>query len=430
MRLILQPFQKCEESLFVSLVCKLWHSLIEHKIFFERNIVFQLFFVTQIFDRSSLEIVDWAFHEILDKHNFIINNAARGLARSGCLDYLKILHNRGLLATDHPSSLCAAALYSGNLATVQWLFENLLYPAESNSIWSRNTRIPASRGYLDILKYLHEHGCAVINEVTFSAAAGGGHMHILQWLLDEVCKMSTHACAAAAEEGHLEVLKWLRENGCEWNEDSCASAARTGNYDILKWLRENGCEWDYHTCLAIASRGDLEMLKWAHSNGCNLSVAAASYAAEGGHLDTLKYIQEQEQDIQCTDRSASVAASRGHLHVLKWLKECGFEWTSEDLTHAAKCGHLDVVKWLIEEAKCDIDSHTAMEVAKDGKLEVLKYLVEIGCKLDERCCSLAAGSGYLKVLQWLVDNGCPWNREELEKISINKKRLREWLANK
>ena len=390
-----------------------------------------MFFVTQIFDRSSLEIVDWAFHEILDKHNFIIKNAAHGLAHSGRLDYLKILHNLGLLAKHRPTiySLCAAALHSGNLAAVQWIFENKLYPSKSSSTWWNYTEVSATHGYLDILKYLYEHGCAVFNEAIFSSAAKGGHLHILQWLQDRGCKMSSSACSAAAEAGYLEVLQWLKENGCKWDEDSCTSAARGGHYHILKWLRENGCKWDYHTCSAIASRGDLGMLKWAHSNGLPLSIITASCAAEGGHLEILKYIQ-QEQEVRCTPGSIYVAASRGHLHILKWLKENGFEWTSNDFTHIAQCGHLEVVKWLIGEDKCNVGRHITRNVARNGQLEVLKYLVEIGCELDEECCTLVAESGYLKVLQWLVDKGCPWNREELEKIAINKKRLREWLSNK
>ena len=385
-----------------------------------------MFFRHQIFEQSSSQVVDWAFHAILDKHSFIVNNVAYGLARSGRLDYLKVLRDRGILATKHHSIsvFCTAALHSGSLATVQWLFENKLHPPKSSTIWSNNTQIPARRGNLEVLKYLYEHGCAVINEATFSAAARGGHMHIIQWLLDMGCTMSPSACAAAAEAGNLELLKWLRKNGCKWDEDSCASAACGGHYQILKWLRENGCEWNSQTCFYIARRGDLGMLKWANSNGCILNVDVASGAATNGHLEILKYLQEQ--GIRYTNGGSSVTA-RGHLHVLKWLNEFGFQWTHFELIQAIRYGHLDVVKWLIEEIKFEVDSYVILDAVIYGQLEVLKYLVEIGGKLGEDYCTKAAERGYLKMLQWLVDNGCPWNKQKLEKIAVNRKRLREWL---
>ena len=47
-------------------------------------------------------------------------------------------------------------------------------------------------------------------------------------------------CSSAASRGHLEVLKWLRENGCEWNSSTCNNAALEGHLEVLKWAHENG----------------------------------------------------------------------------------------------------------------------------------------------------------------------------------------------
>ena len=66
---------------------------------------------------------------------------------------------------------------------------------------------------------------------TSSAAAGHGHLEILQWAWEEDCPWD----AFAAGGGHLEVLKWLRDPGagldgldgpgCPWDEKTCSFAA-------------------------------------------------------------------------------------------------------------------------------------------------------------------------------------------------------------
>ena len=54
---------------------------------------------------------------------------------------------------------------------------------------------------------------------TYTMAATGGHLEVLQWALDNKCPSESRdiACAVAAEGGHLEVLKWLRKNCWSWD---------------------------------------------------------------------------------------------------------------------------------------------------------------------------------------------------------------------
>jgi hypothetical protein len=64
--------------------------------------------------------------------------------------------------------------------------------------------------------------------------------------------------------------------------------------------------------------------------------------------------------------------------------------------------------------------------AKEGHVEVLKYLHENGCPWDERTCVNAAKGGHLQVLKWLRENGYPWN-ECAEASSCAEVASREWL---
>jgi len=73
------------------------------------------------------------------------------------------------------------------------------------------------------------------------------------------------ACAAAAGGGHLAVLQWARASGCPWGSMTCIRAARGGHLDVLKWARANGCDWGWEV-LDAAENGDMEA--WRRANGC------------------------------------------------------------------------------------------------------------------------------------------------------------------
>ena len=44
-------------------------------------------------------------------------------------------------------------------------------------------------------------------------------------------------CSGAASRGHLELLKWLLVNGCECPEYIMTNAACSGNREMILWLR-------------------------------------------------------------------------------------------------------------------------------------------------------------------------------------------------
>lgn len=171
---------------------------------------------------------------------------------------------------------------------------------------------------------------------TCKAAAGGGHLAVLQYLRAHGCDWNTDTCWAAARDGHLQVLTWAREHGCDWSEstinvavcvlDPPGSSARCpltilafclpllrcpafanahsltiahrsrGHLPVVRWAREHGCEWSSHTCTLSAAAGRaepvvLQMLQWLRAHGCQWSshtcaalarCGARSNVAQGG----------------------------------------------------------------------------------------------------------------------------------------------------
>ena len=105
-----------------------------------------------------------------------------------------------------------------------------------------------------------------------AAAAAGGNLALLQWLYQNSCPWDWVTCSCAALGGHLAVLQWARQNGCNWNEDTCACAAAGGHLAVLKWAHRNNCPWSGITTLYAALNLDLVTLKWARQQQPPLSM--------------------------------------------------------------------------------------------------------------------------------------------------------------
>src|SRR5690606_20708378 len=72
---------------------------------------------------------------------------------------------------------------------------------------------------------------------------------------DDVLRARKLLCTWAAEYGYLDLLKWAHEHDFPLlqlrdGKDACKAAARGGQLAVLKWLREQKCRWDARTMWA------------------------------------------------------------------------------------------------------------------------------------------------------------------------------------
>ena len=101
----------------------------------------------------------------------------------------------------------------------------------------------ASKGHLEMLKYLHEEAKAPWDWRTAAWAADNGHLHILEYLVERnYDKFDEDACAYAAREGHLDCLKYLRETAkAPWNYLAVRDAHYYKQPECLQYLLDNNC---------------------------------------------------------------------------------------------------------------------------------------------------------------------------------------------
>lgn len=98
------------------------------------------------------------------------------------------------------------------------------------------------------------------------AAAQGGHITTLEWLIGQGCSTTRDLCAAAARCGHLPMLEWMKQ--CQFpekfrfTERVSSYAAIGGHLEVVKRLKEKAaCPSDSRVITHFAENGDIQSLQ-------------------------------------------------------------------------------------------------------------------------------------------------------------------------
>jgi hypothetical protein len=170
------------------------------------------------------------------------------------------------------------------------------------------------------------------------------------------------------------------------------------------WIDE---ERDF--CYEVAETNKLELLKWAREEKkCDWGAGTISSAAEQGNLEMVKYCVANECPID--EDACAYAARNGHLEVLKYLREeVKAPWGWETATRAAGNGHLHILEYLVERKYNKYYYYLACErAAENGHFDCLKYLRETAkASWDRMAVYFAHEYSRPECLQYLLDNNCP-----------------------
>ena len=157
----------------------------------------------------------------------------------------------------------------------------------------------------------------------------------------------------------------------------------------------------------------LEHCPWGTLINYNQRMNETYFSEQVAYTNKLELLEWAREEKECTwnSRTINAAARQGNLEMVKYCvaNECPIDEFA--CANAAKNGHLEVLKYLREEAKAPWDSGTATWAAKNGHLHILEYLVERKYDKYGVCaCWCAAMNGHLDCLKYLHETAkAPWN---------------------
>ncbi|PNH01265.1 Ankyrin repeat domain-containing protein, partial [Tetrabaena socialis] len=311
-------------------------------------------------------------------------------------------------------------------------------------------RAAAAAGQLDMCVWLRQQDCPWRKGI-LAAAAGGGHKAVCERLLANGCpKVDNHwgATAAAARGGHVGLMDWLllradstnvpqllagAAEGCDLptlqrlhdthvdalpgglpapykpSTLSAAAGSPTADWQAkVEWLEARGYPQTAEACEKAAARPDaLPRLQWLRQRGYPLNMGVALRAAEAGNMEALQHVLGQGVEID--DDMMAGAALGGHVAVMEVMHARGVPMGEETVRTAAAAGHLPAVAWLVERLAADtaLTADVFAAAAQAGSMELLRWLRARGCAWDETVLAAGAEGGSEEQLEWLVEQGCP-----------------------
>ena len=185
---------------------------------------------------------------------------------------------------------------------------------------------------------------------------------------------------------------------------------------IINWPRH----WDEtYFSEKVARTNKLELLEWAREEKkCTWNSRTINAAAEQGNLEMVKYCVANECPID--EFACANAAKNGHLEVLKYLREeAKVPCDATTACRAASNGHLHILEYLVERKYDQFDVDACRGAAMEGQLDCLKYLRETAkAPWDLMAVYFAHEYSRPECVQYLLDNNCPlpdgWRYEDGE----------------
>ena len=346
-----------------------------------------------------------------------------------------------------------AAAEGGHINVVERLLQQ---NAKVNASADDNIRSPKDYEDEGIRAWMRRDSTAL------QAAAGGGHLAVVERLLRENADVNASAMngrtalQAAAEGGHVTVVECLLRQKAKPDATNRHGfmaihlAVRNGHLTVIECLLQHD---NYSkTILSTAAEGrHLAMTKQLLKHDANLGFhksgprpgyvkSVLQAAAGGGHLALVDDLLQEGADINNVANAAyfgcitalQEAAEAGHLAVVERLVQqkadvnaaAGKLYGRTALQAAAGGGHLAVVGYLLQH-DADINANpgwtsgrTALQAAAEGgHLMVVKYLLQQNADINaaasysngRTALQAAAEGGHLVIVKYLLQQNADIN---------------------
>lgn len=140
----------------------------------------------------------------------------------------------------------------------------------------------------------HYHGVIPQQHVIMDMCISHDRIPLVDYMRELRYPWTETVCRRVIECGYLDMLKYLHVHGCPLEDRASDIAAKNGHNTVLGYLHQHGCPWDERTSAIAAKYGQLETVRYLYSHDCAWNYTAYDYACDNYHLDVLEYLQREE----------------------------------------------------------------------------------------------------------------------------------------
>ncbi|EGG22235.1 hypothetical protein DFA_04353 [Cavenderia fasciculata] len=192
---------------------------------------------------ATTNAMDWAAeYNHIEILKFLYENRTEGCssfcilfpATKGYIDIISYLAHT--VKVPLQTKLVRTVLLNGQLDIFYFLRDHF---ADHDSIWNKGIMdAAASKGYIEVVKYLHEHRSEGATTYAMDHAAEKGHLEMIKYLHFNRTEGATKsAMDLAAENGYIDIVKFLhfnRSEGC--TKRAVENACWNGHLEIAEFL--------------------------------------------------------------------------------------------------------------------------------------------------------------------------------------------------
>eukprot|EP01032_Pedospumella_encystans_P027069 gene27069-30602_t len=151
----------------------------------------------------------------------------------------------------------------------------------------------------------------------------------------------------------------------------------------------------------------LECLEYLYTKKAQPSpVEIVREAVWGGNLDCLKCVERHTPNFaQCLPTKDWPRVDKTNLEVFLYCYRLNQEINMLSVDDAFFCGGVDTARRCVEEAGVQIRPVFTASAVEHDRLDILEYLLELGCAWDPWTCPTAAEAGNLTLLRFAHEHG-------------------------
>ena len=256
---------------------------------------------------------------------------------------------------------------------------------------------------LDVLTSLMVEFSIELTNQLMDTALRSGSMEIVRFLRLNNLSLRCDAINLAAESGNIQLIRYLISQGLRPTESTYIPAIKYGRFDVIEFLTNLGVQPNEKALKWAGHSGRIDVLEYAidqfNRHGCELSSQLYEDLIEGNHLEEFKWLIERYPPEK-SEMLYDLAYGLGRKEFLPLFpKQRPSDYAFQV---ALRSENLEVIEEFVPDVD-NVDEVLELLTASTN-LEVLKYLKGRDVEFDVYTVAVsAAREGKIEVLKWLIE---------------------------